>query len=171
MTKKKAKQFMTILGDHEAAHFETQVLAVMQFFYENKAHFVNKTATWQWLVHELFLRSWTSRPLFREIINLTVDTFRISRDLLLVFRVYMSLINIGNIVIRGGPSWGRRKNHSTFGSTLLLQHICQHSESALIKTKLLCKLNAKNKIKIQKVDSRQSTLDPRHVGQKSDLLQ
>ena len=53
MTKKKAKQFMTILEttrplrDHEAAHFVTQVLAVMQFFYENKAHFVNKTATWQ----------------------------------------------------------------------------------------------------------------------------
>ena len=45
-------------------------------FYENKAHFVNKTATWKWLVHELFLRSWKSRPLFREIINLIVDTFQ-----------------------------------------------------------------------------------------------
>ena len=76
-----------------------------------------------------------------------------SRDLLLVFRVYMYLINIGRVVSWLGvdhKSWWKRKNHSTFGSTPLLQHICQHSESALIKTELLCKLNSKTKLKYRK---------------------
>ena len=44
---KSQTQFMTIVGDHEATHFVRQVLTEMQFFYENKAHFVNKTATWK----------------------------------------------------------------------------------------------------------------------------
>ena len=29
---------MSILGDHEAAHFVTQVLAVLQFFFTKKRH-------------------------------------------------------------------------------------------------------------------------------------
>ena len=48
--KEKAKQFMMMLGDHEAAHF-VQVVAVMQFFTKNKANLVKITATWKWLAH------------------------------------------------------------------------------------------------------------------------
>ena len=47
---------MTIIGDHEAAHFVRQSVAVMQFFS-------------QLLTHELSLRSWTSRALFAHFIN------------------------------------------------------------------------------------------------------
>ena len=51
--KEKAKQFMMMLGDHEAAHFVRQVVAVMQFFTKNNANFVKITATWKWLAHTI----------------------------------------------------------------------------------------------------------------------
>ena len=38
---------MMMLGDHEAAHFVRQVVAVMQFFTKNKANLVKITATWK----------------------------------------------------------------------------------------------------------------------------
>ena len=43
----KAKQFMMMLGDHEAAHFVRQGVAVMQFFTKNNANFVKIRATWK----------------------------------------------------------------------------------------------------------------------------
>ena len=45
--KEKAKQFMMMLGDHEAAHFVRQGVAVMQFFTKNNANFVKIRATWK----------------------------------------------------------------------------------------------------------------------------
>ena len=58
-------------------------------------------------------------------------------------------------------SLGRRKKPSTLGSTPLLQRICQHSESALIKTKLLCVSGAPHSLKIRekKLKYKKSTLD------------
>ena len=38
---------MIMLGDHEAAHFVRQVVAVMQFFTKNNANLVKITATWK----------------------------------------------------------------------------------------------------------------------------
>ena len=43
----KAKQFMMMLGDHEAAHFVRQGVVVMQFFTKNNANFVKIRATWK----------------------------------------------------------------------------------------------------------------------------
>ena len=45
--KEKAKQFMMMLGDHEAAHFVRQGVAVMQFFTKNNANLVKITVTWK----------------------------------------------------------------------------------------------------------------------------
>ena len=45
--KEKAKQFMMMLGDHEAAHFLRQGVAVIQFFAKNNANFVKITAAWK----------------------------------------------------------------------------------------------------------------------------
>ena len=45
--KEKAKQFMMMLEDHEAAHFVRQGVAVMQFFTKNNANFVKIRATWK----------------------------------------------------------------------------------------------------------------------------
>ena len=45
--KEKAKQFMMMLGDHEAAHFVRQGVAVMQFFTKNNANFVKIIAIWK----------------------------------------------------------------------------------------------------------------------------
>ena len=74
----------------------------------------------------------------------------------------MYLINNGNIVIGvDHKNWGRRKNHSTFGSTPLLQRIYQHSESALIKTKLLYVSGAPHSLKKRekKLKYKKSTFD------------
>ena len=71
---KSQTQFLTVQGDQEAAHLFRNTGCCCAA--KNKTHFVKITVTWKWLVHELFLRSWKSRPLFREIINLTVDTFQ-----------------------------------------------------------------------------------------------
>ena len=38
-TQKSYTQFMTILGDHEAAHFTRQGVEVMQFFHEKQGKF------------------------------------------------------------------------------------------------------------------------------------
>ena len=44
-------------------------VTVMQFLSKNRANFVKITAILKWLVHELSLLSWTSRPLFAHFIN------------------------------------------------------------------------------------------------------
>ena len=52
-------------------------VAVMQFFSKNRANFVKITAILKWLVHELSLLSWTSRPLFAHFISFSKGVYLI----------------------------------------------------------------------------------------------